>query len=165
MLSVICAVARNGTIGRDGGLPWRLPADLAHFKRVTWGKPILMGRRTHESIGRALPGRRNVVLTSRPDFRPEGCETARDLAGALALCGDAAELVAIGGALLYAEALPRARRLYLTRVHADVEGDVRFPAFDAGEWREVERSDHPRDERHAHAFSIATLERLGEPPR
>ena len=165
MLSLICAVARNGVIGRAGELPWHLPADLAHFKRVTWGKPIAMGRRTHESIGRALPGRRNIVVTRRRSYRPEGCETAPGLDAARALCEGKDELIVIGGAMLYAEALPHASRIYLTRVRAEVEGDVRFPDFDPDEWVEVERADHPRDERHAHAFSIAMLERRHEPVR
>ena len=161
MLSLICAVARNGVIGRGGKLPWQLPADLAQFKRVTWGKPIVMGRRTHESIGRALPGRRNIVVTSHRDFHPADCETVPDLAAARALCGGEIEWVVIGGASLFAEALPQAQRMHLTRVHADVDGDVWFPAFEPGEWRELSRLDHPRDERHAHAFSMVTLERRG----
>ena len=168
MLSLICAVARNGVIGSKGTLPWHLPADLVHFKRTTWGKPVVMGRRTYESLGRALPGRRNVVLTRRVSFRaPPDCEIAPDLDAARALCEgeERDEWLVIGGAMLYAEALPRACRMYLTRVLAEVEGDARFPEFDPDEWREVACIDHPRDARHAHAFRIATLERRGEPPR
>ncbi len=156
---MICAVARNGVIGRRGELPWHLPADLAHFKRVTQGKPVVMGRRTHNSIGRALPGRRNLVVTSRERGVAGDCEVVSSLDDALARCADASEVVVIGGAALYAEALGRARRLYLTQVHADVEGDVYLPPLDLDAWTEVERIEHPADARHAHAFSIATLER------
>lgn len=161
MLSLIVAVARNGVIGRDGTLPWRLPEDLRHFRRTTLGRPVLMGRRTFESIGRPLDRRRNVVLSRDPAFAPAGVEVDRSLEAALARTADAEETVVIGGASLYAESLPRARRLYLTRVHADVPGDVRFPDFDLSAWREVERRDFPADARHAHAFSIVTLERAG----
>ena len=159
MLSIIAAVARNGVIGRKGGLPWNLPADLAHFKRTTLGKPLIMGRRTHASIGRALSGRRNLVVTRHPRWVAHGCETYASLDEALAACGEAAEVMVIGGASLYAEALPRARRLYLTRVHASVEGDVFFPEIDLDEWVEIAHLEHPADARHAHAFSIVTLER------
>ncbi len=165
MLSVIAAVAANGAIGRKGELPWHLPEDLAHFKRVTTGKTIVMGRRTFESIGRALPRRRNIVLSRDPGFAAEGCQVAGGLDAALELARLAGvdaddEVIAIGGAALYAEALPRAERLYLTRVHAVVEGDCFLPELDLGSWREIERRDFPADPRHAHAFSISTLVRV-----
>ena len=159
MLSLICALATNRVIGREGGLPWRLPDDLAHFKRTTMGKPVIMGRKTHESLVRPLPGRRNIVVTRNPDLRPEGFEVCRNLDEALARCIEAAERVVIGGASLYAEALPRTQRMYLTYVHAEIDGDVQFPAYDPADWREVSREDHEADQRHAHAFSIVTLER------
>jgi dihydrofolate reductase len=159
MLSLICAVARNGVIGRAGGLPWHLPDDLAHFKRVTLGHPILMGRRTWQSLPRALPGRRNLVVTRTPHYAAPGAEVFASLDAALAACGAESDPVVIGGAALYAAALPRARRIYLTRVHADVEGDVRFPPFREQDFEEVERIEHPADARHAHAFSICRLER------
>ena len=126
---LVAAVAENGVIGRDGALPWHLPADLAHFKRVTWGHPILMGRRTFAVIGRALPGRRNIVLTSNPNFVAPGVETAASLKQALSLAGDVPQIMVIGGAELYRAALPLARRIYLTRVHARIEGDAFFPDF------------------------------------
>lgn len=159
MLALICAVARNGVIGKGGSLPWHLPDDLAHFKRTTMGKPIILGRRTHESIGQALPGRRNIVVTRNPGFRAEGCETVASLAEALQACGDAPESVVVGGAALYAEALPQADCIYLTRVEADAEGDVLFPVWNPAEWVETTQVHHPADERHAHAFTITTLER------
>ncbi|MFI5315775.1 MAG: dihydrofolate reductase [Myxococcota bacterium] len=159
MLALIAAVAENGVIGAKGALPWRLPDELAHFKRTTLGKPVLMGRRTFVSLGRALPGRTNVVLSRTPGFAAPGALVAADLDAALALAAGAAEVVVIGGAALYAEALPRAQRIYLTRVHARPEGDARFPALAPGDWRESLVLAHPADARHAFAFSICQLER------
>ncbi len=124
---LVAAVAENGVIGQGGVMPWHLPADLAHFKRVTWGHPILMGRRTFEAIGRALPGRRNIVLTRDPDFSAPGIETASSLEQALERIGEAAQVMVIGGAELYRIALPLAQRIYLTRIHASPEGDTFFP--------------------------------------
>jgi len=159
LLSLIAAVAENGVIGSKGALPWRLPDELAHFKRATLGKPVLMGRRTFASLARALPGRTNVVLSRAAEFTAAGALVAHDLDAGLALVAGAAEVVVIGGAALYAEALPRAQRIYLTRVHARPEGDVRFPELDPTDWRESLVVEHPADARHAHAFSIFQLER------
>ena len=159
MLSLIAAVAEYGVIGRGGALPWRLPDELSHFKRTTLGKPVLMGRRTFVSLGRPLAGRRNVVLSRSPGFVPTGAELAPDLDAALALVAGAPEVVVIGGAALYREALPRAARIYLTRVHAAPAGDVSFPELDLTGWRETLVAEHPADARHAHAFSIWLLER------
>ena len=160
-LALVAAVADNGVIGRGGALPWHLPDDLKHFKAVTLGKPVLMGRRTFESIGRPLPGRRNVVLSRGPEIAVPGIETAATLQQALQRCADAAETRVIGGAALYAAALPLAQVIHLTRVHAAVDGDVRFPPVRWEEWREVASSDHAADERHAHAMTFVTLERAG----
>ena len=162
-LTLVVAVADNGVIGRDGQLPWHLPDDLAHFKRVTMGKPILMGRRTFESIGRALPGRRNLVLAraETPQMRSAGVEWVPDFATAVKRCGADAELCVIGGAAVYAAALPLAIRIHLTRVHAVPDGDVRLPALTEAEWRETARVEHAADARHAHALSFVTLVRLG----
>jgi len=159
VLSLIAAVAENGVIGAKGGLPWRLPDELAHFKRTTLGKPVVMGRRTFVSLGRALPGRTNVVLSRARDFAAAGAEVARDLDAALALLAGAPEVVVIGGAAVYAESLPRAERIYLTRVHGRPEGDVFFPELDPKDWRESLLLEHPADARHAFAFSIYALER------
>lgn len=168
VVSLIAAVARNGVIGRDGGLPWHLPDDMAFFRRSTRGKPMIMGRLTFESFDAPLRKRRNVVLSRDPDYRPEGADVVADFDAALALCAaaqtgadsdaDPDECMVIGGQAVYEAALPRAQRMYLTRVHADAEGDTYFPDFDAADWREVWREDHPRDERHAHAFSMIILE-------
>jgi dihydrofolate reductase len=158
-IALVVAIADNGVIGRAGGLPWHLPDDLKHFKAVTLGKPLLMGRRTFESIGRPLPGRRNLVLTRGAGAFPAGIEPVASLEQAQALLPQAPELCVIGGATLFAQTLPTAHRFYLTQVHGMVEGDVCFPAWDAAAWRETERREHPADERHRYAMSFVTLER------
>ena len=161
-VSIVVAVADNGVIGRDGQLPWHLPADLQHFKSLTLGKPVLMGRRTWESIGRPLPGRRNIVLSRAPVAEVAGgtsVEGVTSLAEAMARCAAVDELCVIGGADLFRAALPVATLLHLTRVHATVEGDVYFPAYDEREWREVARREHAADERHAFALSFVSFER------
>lgn len=162
-IALVVAAADNGTIGRGGALPWHLPDDLKHFKQVTLGKPVLMGRRTFESIGRLLPGRRNLVL-SRSSGAPgnqSAPEYVTSLDAACALVADVPELCVIGGAQIYALSLPRANRVYLTRVHADIAGDAAFPLQQLSGWRELERREHPADERHAYAMSFLTLERSG----
>ncbi len=156
---LVVAVADNGVIGRDGTLPWHLPDDLKFFKAVTMGKPLLMGRRTFESIGKPLPGRRNLVLTRGAAAFPAGVEAVASIDAALALLPDTPELCVIGGATLFAQTLPLARRLYLTEVHGAVAGDVHFPHWDRADWRETERREHPADERHLYAMSFVTLER------
>lgn len=158
LLTAVVAVADNGVIGRAGGLPWHLPADLKHFKAMTLGRPVLMGRRTFDSIGKALPGRRNLVLTRRPLDVP-GVEAVASVAEAIARVGDVAEMAVIGGAQLWQETLPRIGRIHLTRVHADVEGDTFFPSLDDAEWREVERREQPADDRNAYPMTFVTLDR------
>jgi dihydrofolate reductase len=157
-ISLIAAVARNGVIGRDGGLPWRIPADLRFFKETTMGKPIVMGRKTLESIGRALPGRQNIVVTRSAGFAADGVTVADSLDAAIAAAGDADEVMVIGGAEIYALAFARAQRLFLTEVDAAPEGDAHFPEFDRAAWREVARADHPADG-DTPAYSFVTLER------
>jgi dihydrofolate reductase len=159
---LVLVVAANdaGVIGRDGALPWHLPADLKRFKAITLGKPILMGRRTYESIGRPLPGRTNLVLTRSADWRAEGVLVVHSLEEARAKAADAPELMVIGGAELYRIALPHADRIELTRVHADVSGDTFLPAFDPGEWRETASERHAPDERNALPMTFVTLERV-----
>lgn len=133
----MAAVAAGGVIGRDGGLPWRLPADLAHFRKLTMGHTLILGRKTFDSLGRALPGRRMIVLSRGPASRAGGCETAASLEEALRRAG-AGEVFVIGGASIYAQALPLASRMYLTRIDAAVEGDSFFPVFDEREWQLIE---------------------------
>jgi dihydrofolate reductase len=162
-LGLIVAMDRRGLIGRGLDLPWRLPADLAHFKRTTMGKTILMGRRTWQSIGRPLPGRDNWVVTRDKAFRAEGARVFDSLESALA-AHERGELMVIGGADLYRQTLPFAQRIYLTEVLADLgpptADDVRLPVFDRSAFREVRKEEHPADERHAHAFRFVTLERI-----
>ena len=158
-ISLIAALARNGVIGIENRLPWRLPEDLAHFKALTLGHPVIMGRKTFESLGRPLPGRTNVVITRNPDYRPDGCLIAASIASALALCGDADEAFFIGGAELYAQALPLAERLYLTEVAVDAEGDARFPDFDRDAFREISRESRRGEKGDALAFDFVVYER------
>jgi len=158
-LELVVAAARNGVIGRDNGLPWRLPADLAHFKRVTLGHPILMGRRTWDSIGRPLPGRQNIVLTRDPSFHAAGAAVAHSLAEARAAAGGAERLMVIGGAELYRACLAEADVLHLTEVDAELDGDARFPPWRREDWEEVWREAHSADERHAYGYSFVTLKR------
>jgi dihydrofolate reductase len=161
-ISLVAAVADNGVIGADGGMPWHLPADLAHFKRLTMGKPVLMGRLTWESIGKPLPGRRNLVLTRDPHWRAEGAERVSSMSSAIAAAGqhDARELMVIGGAEVYRQALPHAHRIYLTRVHAEPWGDTLFPELDPDEWREIARREQMSDERNPWDLSFVVLERV-----
>ncbi|NIR60917.1 MAG: type 3 dihydrofolate reductase [Gammaproteobacteria bacterium] len=158
-ISLIVAMDRNDVIGRGNALPWHLPADLRHFRRLTLGKPVIMGRRTHESLGRPLPERTNIVISRDPGFRAPGCLVARALPEALDAAGAVPEVMVIGGAEVFEAALPRAARIYLTRVHAEVAGDARFPRLDPAAWREIEREDHPADERNPYPYSFVTLER------
>jgi len=144
-LTLIVAHARNGVIGRDNALPWRLPADLAHFKRMTMGHPIVMGRKTFESIGRVLPGRRSIVVTRTPGWHADGTEIARSLDEAVELCGDAVDVFVIGGAQLFAEALSRADAVMATEIDRDFDGDATFPALDRTAWAEVSREEHEDD--------------------
>lgn len=160
MISIIVAMDRNRLIGSNNGLPWRLPADLAHFKAITLGKPIIMGRKTYESIGRPLPGRHNIVISRNPEFSAPGCTVVLSVDAALAAAGEVDELMVIGGARLYADMLPRAQRIYLTQVDGAFTGDTWFPPLDAAVWREVERVEHPADERNAQACSFIRLERV-----
>jgi dihydrofolate reductase len=157
VISLVAAMARNRVIGAGNRLPWRLPEDLKRFKRITMRAPVIMGRKTHESIGKPLPGRRNIVVTRQPGARWDGCEVAGSLDAALALAGDAPEVFVIGGGELYRLALPRADRLYLTLIDADYAGDAFFPEIDPREWRETAREPGA-------GFAFVTLERV-RPPR
>jgi dihydrofolate reductase len=158
-LSLIAAMADNRVIGHENRLPWHLPADLQHFKAITLGKPVLMGRKTWESLGRPLPGRTNIVITRDAGYIAEGCVVAHSLEEAVRAAGEAAEIMVIGGAQLYRQALPLADTIYLTLVHAEFQGDTRFPDWQPKEWRETARIDHAADDRNPHAYSFITLER------
>lgn len=154
----IVAMAENGVIGRGNGLPWHLPDDLKRFKALTMGHALLMGRRTCDSIGRALPGRRNLVLTRNPAWRAPGCETVSSIEAARARAGEAT-LFVIGGAEVFSLCWPIVGRLELTEVHGDVQGDVFLEGFDRRDWREVAREAHAADARHAFAFDYVSLVR------
>ena len=162
MISLIVAASANHVIGVQGELPWRLSDDLRRFKDVTMGKPIIMGRKTWDSIGRPLPGRQNIVITRQKDFTAEGCDVAGSVDEALGKAGDAAEVMVIGGSEVYALFMPRADRLYLTRVHTEVDGDAFFPAISETEWRLADEEHHAADERNEHAFSFQRFERAGD---
>jgi dihydrofolate reductase len=158
-ISVIAALARNRVIGIENRLPWRLPEDLAHFKALTFNHPILMGRKTFESLGRPLPGRTNIVITRNPVYCKDGCLVAASIPAALALCQDVDEVFFIGGADLYAQAIPLADRLYLTEVDIEAEGDAWFPDYDRSVFREVLRESHSGEKGDALKFDFVVYER------
>ncbi len=163
-VAYVVAVADNGVIGRDGGLPWRLSSDLKHFRRMTLGKPVIMGRKTFASIGKPLDGRDNIVLTRQQGFAANGVEVATTPEAALAAAAVKArargsdEISVIGGAEVYALLMPWADRMYLTRVHASPDGDAHFE-INMGQWREVERTEMSRSEKDAHSATFITLDR------
>jgi dihydrofolate reductase len=165
-LAVIVAAAENAVIGRNNALPWHLPEDLRYFKKVTMGKPIVMGRKTFESIGRPLPGRANIVITRNPGFQAEGVrvvaslEEALQLAENIAVIDGAQELVVIGGAEIYKAAIPRADRLYITEVHASVEGDACLPPIEWGDWQEVGRERYTAQDPNPYDYSFVVYEHL-----
>jgi dihydrofolate reductase len=161
------AVAENGVIGRDNQLPWRLRTDLRRFRTLTMGKPMIMGRKSWDSIGRPLPGRETIVMTRDPAFRAEGAHVATDWEGAKKLAGEIAgrmgadEIAVVGGAEIFRRALPEAARLHLTRVHARPEGDVVLPPYDEASYRESFREDHPAGPEDDHPFTFIELRRIG----
>lgn len=158
-ISLIAAMGEGRVIGIENRLPWHLPADLQHFRRLTLGKPILMGRKTFESIGKPLPGRVNIVVSQDRGFHPEGVIVARSIDEALDAAGDAEELMVIGGASFYEQLLPRAQRLYLTEIHQRFAGDAFFPALNEATWLETAREEHAADERNPYAYGFVVLER------
>ncbi|MDF9392358.1 MULTISPECIES: dihydrofolate reductase [Methylococcus] len=158
-ISIIVAMARNRVIGADNAMPWHLSADLKRFRTLTLGKPVLMGRKTHESIGRILPGRQNIILTRSPDFSAPGCTIVHDLGELATVCAGTPELMVIGGSALYEALLPRARRLYLTLIDHDYPGDTYFPEFAAADWREISREDVRNDPDFPWPYSYLVLER------
>ena len=165
-LCLIWAMTRNRVIGRDNALPWQLPDEMRHFMRTTLGKPVIMGRKQFQAMGKPLPKRTNIVLSRDPSFRPNGIVVARTLADAIARAHQAAgeipdgEIMVIGGAEIYALSLPRADRLYFTLIDAELDGDTFFPEFDELQWREVRREEHRADARHAHPYLIRVLDRV-----
>jgi dihydrofolate reductase len=162
-LEMVVAVSENDVIGRANQLPWRLPADLRHFKALTIGRPILMGRKTYDSIGKALPGRANLVLSRSTDFAAADCTVVRTPQDAQAIAGPDSPLMVIGGAEVYRLCLPLASRIHLTLVHANIEdGDASFSAWRGPEWRETQRERFEADEKNSLAYSFITLDRAGQ---
>jgi dihydrofolate reductase len=158
-LSIIVAMAKNRVIGNNNTLPWHLPADLKHFKALTMGHHIVMGRKTYESIGKPLPGRISVVVTRNAKLKIKGCITANSLEQAIKTCGNDAEIFVIGGAELYRQAIDLADRIYLTEIDADISGDAYFTEFDGKSWRETERESHKPDEKNAYPYHFVVYDR------
>jgi dihydrofolate reductase len=158
-LALIVAMAENRVIGRNNQLPWRIPADLRHFKALTLGKPVIMGRKTYESIGRPLPGRDNIVISADSGYQAEGCQVVHSVEQALEAAGSCEEAMIIGGANLYRQTLENADRLYLTLVKAEPEGDTWFPEIELQQWREIERQAHTADESNEYDYDFVVLER------
>ena len=158
-MEIVVAAAENDVIGRGGALPWRLPADLKHFKSLTWGRAVLMGRKTHQSIGRVLPGRTNLVLSRSENFRAEGCIVVRDIEAARIVAGGFPALMVIGGAEIYRQCLPYVDRIHLTLVHAAVDGDAFFSEWRGPAWTETSRRRHGADPTHRYDYSFIVLER------
>ena len=164
LISFVVAMTPDRVIGRDNQLPWHIPADLAHFKRLTIGKPVVMGRRTFESIGRPLPQRHNIVVTRDRSYMAEGCTIAHSVEGALSAAGNVPEIAVIGGAQIFEELLPRADILHITYVHAEIDGDTFFPPLNPDNWREHERRELGAGPKNAYPLSFVTLLRRGGPP-
>jgi len=154
IISLIAAMANNRVIGKDNQMPWHLPADLGHFKAVTLGKPIIMGRKTYESIGRPLPGRKNIVISTNKEYYLDKCETVSSIDEALALVDDVEEVMIIGGGFLYSQMLEQAHKLYLTFIDLDVEGDTQFPDFEKLNIKEIKREHHQKDEKNPYDYEF-----------
>lgn len=159
-VSLIVATADNRIIGRDNQMPWHLPADLAYFKRITLGKPIIMGRKTFESIGRALPGRRNIVISRDPNYQADGVETVTCVEQALALVEGIEEVMVIGGGTIYAHCMPVASRLYVTHIQAAIEGDTQFPPYDTtSHWQKISSELLPSNDKNAYDLDFSIYQR------
>src|SRR3990167_1714856 len=158
-IAAIFAMSEDRVIGKNNHLPWRLPADMRHFKEITMGKPVLLGRKTYESIGKALPGRCNVVITRDTHFKAPGCVVAHSIETALDAVSYSDEALVIGGAFLYEQMLPQITRLYMTVIHHYFEGDSFFPEIDMTQWEVVDRIDCPKDSENEYAYSFITLDR------
>ena len=161
-ISLVVAAANNNTIGKDGKMPWHLPADMKHFKNITWGMPVIMGRKTFESLGKPLSGRKNIVISRQPDFKAERIVIVKNFDDALfaAKQTDAKEVFVIGGGEIYRLAYENAKRIYLTRVKAEPEGDVFFPDLDPKEWFLVSEDEHTADEKQQYSYSFQIWERV-----
>ncbi len=163
IISLVVAAATNNAIGKEGVMPWHLPNDMKHFKNVTWGMPVIMGRKTFESLGKALTGRKNIVITRQQDWVPENAVVVKSLEDALFVAGetDANEVMVIGGGEIYRAYFEKARRIYMTRVEASPDADTYFPEIDPKQWRLLSHRNHEADEKNAFNYSFQTWERLG----
>jgi dihydrofolate reductase len=160
-MSMIVAMAHNRIIGADNDMPWHMPADLKHFKATTMGKPVVMGRKTYASIGKALPGRRNIVITRDADYQLDDADVAHSIDEALAMCAQESEVMIIGGGSIYEALIAHAQQLHLTFIDVAVAGDTRFPDWTQhGQWQEVSREAHPSDEKNPHPYEFVTLVRV-----
>jgi dihydrofolate reductase len=159
-IMAIVAMAENRVIGHNKQLPWHMPADLQHFKTITMGKPIIMGRHTYQSIGRPLPGRLNVVITRDPEFHAPGCVVVYSIASALEAVSYSDDVFIIGGASLFEHAIPRLQRIYLTIIHHEFDGDTHFPELDMTQWKESDKKLFPADEKNPYAYTFVTLDRV-----
>ena len=166
IISIIVAMSQNRVIGDKKSLPWHLPSDMEHFKKLTWGKPVIMGSKTFESIGKPLQGRENIVLAKEPDYQANGCQIAHSLEEAIVLAEKSelgrknGEVMVCGGVSVYKQFLPLAQKMYLTLIHRDFEGDAYFPEFDKNEWQEKERIDCENDEKNPYNYSFVLLEKV-----
>jgi dihydrofolate reductase len=162
IISFVVAAATNNAIGKNGQLPWSLPNDLRHFKNVTWGMPVVMGRKTFDSLGKALPGRKNIVISHNPGWKAEGAVGVKKIEDALFVAGqtDAKEVMVIGGGEIFKTLFEKASRIYLTRVEAEPEADTFFPVIDPKVWHLVSSKDYEKDEKHAYNYSFQTWERI-----
>jgi dihydrofolate reductase len=157
---MIVAHANNRVIGKNNDMPWHLPADLAYFKKTTLGKPIIMGRKTYQSIGRPLPGRKNIVISRDDNFQAEGVEVVNSVDAALALVVDSAEVMVIGGGAIYQHCLSAAQRLYITHINADIDGDTYFPEYDLTVWQKVASDIRPSDEKNSYQLDFSVYEKV-----
>jgi dihydrofolate reductase len=165
IIALVLAVSENGVIGKDNALPWRLPADLRYFRKVTASYPLIMGRKTFDSVGRPLPGRRNIIITRQANFQIPGCDVVHTLDEAIQLAQstNAPQISIVGGAEIFRQALPLATRIYLTRIHAEFEGDAFFAIPDPEKWKEVSRDDHLADAENPYSYSFIVYERKLSP--
>ena len=159
IISIIAAMGKNRVIGKNNSLPWKLPADMKHFQDLTTGKPVIMGRKTFESLGKPLPNRMNIIITRDQNYKAEGCIVAHSLDDALKAAENQKEVMIIGGSQIYKEFLPRADKMYLTLIEADFEGDAYFPGYKIEDWEEIDYKEHERDAKNQHNYTFLTLKR------
>ena len=159
IISLIAAMAKNRVIGKDNQMPWHLPADLAHFKQITLGKPVIMGRKTLESIGKPLPGRHNIVVSRDNNYAREGVDVVKSLEEAIKIAGSVEEIIIMGGGNIYEQMLPLAHRLYLTHIDLEINGDTQFPEYKHLGWQKISKEHRPADDKNCHHCTFVTLQK------